>query len=748
MTLRRAASILAAAFILGVPAVAQARAGHGALLVGVGRADITPVTGVYKGGWVCTCARAMGQWSRLYARAVLLRRGSHEVALVAMDLAFLDDGMVRDALALDQGLGLSDANVIVGATHTHGAQAGYMNFPTYNTILPSLPAQEGESNLNNLSFQSVVNTATNRPMYDFMTRQLALAIRRAVDDLRPGRIGWGYTQLLGVTQNRSLGAHLADFGITNVGPNGGSVSQDPGGYRDTIDPAVNVLRVDQLRRVRRRVRDMPVGIFSTFANHGTVVKGPFLYYSADHQGMAERMVESAIRHAGRVPAGQDVVTAFANSDAGDMTSGIQYSGPADAEYVGMREAEAMLSAWRQAGRHMTASPVLGARLRYMWTRTCWCGQDGTDTTPWFSQAQGAGSEEGRTVFYYLGLANEGDHLPVAIGPQGDKVMIVPEKGSIPQAIPFSVMQIGDRLLATVAGEPTVGVGDMLRQAIGQVVAGHGISRVVVVGYANGYTDYFTTPAEYEIQAYEGGSTVYGRNSALVLRDTLVDLARRLVNGQPAPTPYPFDPNDGVHVGSAGYGSGAASGTATSQPSTTQRLAHATFVWSGGANGIDRPADRAFVSVQRRVHRRWVPFTTDLGLEIAWLSSPNGQYSASWEPPLSTPTGTYRFKVSAKRYSLASRPFVVTPATTLTPRLAGGAIELSYPPAIENQDWDYRPSAADGGQVSFSVGGRLIVERRSRGTSFPIPGGASVVIPAHGAHDRWGNTNAQMVSVLR
>ena len=61
----------------------------------------------------------------IYARAVVLREGSHEVALVAMDLAFLDDGMVRDALALDQGLGLSDANVIVGATHTHGAQAGY-----------------------------------------------------------------------------------------------------------------------------------------------------------------------------------------------------------------------------------------------------------------------------------------------------------------------------------------------------------------------------------------------------------------------------------------------------------------------------------------------------------------------------------------------------------------------------------------------------------------------------------------------
>jgi neutral ceramidase len=384
----------------------------------------------------------------------------------------------------------------------------------------------------------------------------------------------------------------------------------------------------------------------------------------------------------------------------------------------------------------------------MWTRTCWCGQEGTDTTPWLSQAQGAGSEEGRTAFYYLGLANEGDRLPLAVGPQGDKVVIVPEKGGIPQAIPFNVMQIGDRLLATVAGEPTVGVGNMLRQQIGQVVAGHGIRRVVVVGYANGYTDYFTTPAEYEIQAYEGGSTVYGKNSALVLRDTLVDLARRLVDGRTAPTPYPYDPNQGVHVGSAGYGSGAVTGRVTSQPSNAQRLSHATFAWNGGANGIDRPVDRPFVSVQRRVHKRWVTFTNDLGLQIAWLSGADGGYSASWEPPLSTPTGTYRFTVTAKRYSLSSRPFAVTRANTLTPRLVGGAIELTYPSAVQNQDWDYRPAAANGGQISFKVGAQLIVERRSKGNSFRIPGGASVAIPAGGARDRWGNTNSQMVSFLR
>lgn len=62
-----------------------------------------------------------------------------------MDLAFLDDGMVRDAIALDRGLGFSDANVIVGATHTHGSQSGYMNFTSYNSILPSTATQQGRT---------------------------------------------------------------------------------------------------------------------------------------------------------------------------------------------------------------------------------------------------------------------------------------------------------------------------------------------------------------------------------------------------------------------------------------------------------------------------------------------------------------------------------------------------------------------------------------------------------------------------
>jgi neutral ceramidase len=725
---------------LAAPTVANAA--QPKLEVGVGRADITPVTGVYKGGWACTCATALGQQERLYARVVVLKEGNTKVALVAEDLFAVPAGMIRDAAALDQDIGFSEQNVIDSATHTHSSQSGYMNNSGDNLILPS----DG-----NLDLSHTTGAAADPVMYSFMTRQLALAIRRANADLRPGAEGWGATELLGVTENRSLGAHLADYGVTNAGPNGGTVSEDPGGYADTIDPRVNVLRVDQYRRVKTHgrwvTRRVPVGAFSTFANHGTVDHANFRYYAADHQGTAERVVEAAIRAAGGAAPGQDVVNAFANSDAGDMTAGIDHVGPAAAQWVGNQEAAAMLRAWRAAGRSMSSHPVIALR----WTRVCFCGQstsEGTvDSQAWVGKAAGAGSEEGQTIFYYHGLAHEGDRLPFDRGPQGDKITVL--KAPVSQAVPFTVLRVGDGLIATIPGEPTVGVGAQIRAAIDPELAGSPIHHLALVGYAGDYLNYFTTPAEYEQQAYEGGFTMYGEYSAGVLRDALAGLTHDLLTGQPAPAPYDYDPNDGVHVTSAGYGNGAQAATPTAQPQGAVRLGHTSLEWSSGtagANGIDRPVDRAFVTIQRRSRKGWTTVTNDLGVQIEWSSDKDGNYTAAWEVPLDAAPGGYRFVVTAKQYRLSSSPFTVAAGAILQPQVTGGRVKLGYPQAFLLNDWTYRPVGAAGGAVTFVADGHKKLVRERGSTGFPIPRGTSVVIPARGARDRYGNTNAQPLDV--
>jgi hypothetical protein len=275
------------------------------------------------------------------------------------------------------------------------------------------------------------------------------------------------------------------------------------------------------------------------------------------------------------------------------------------------------------------------------------------------------------------------------------------------------------------------------------VSGAGIHRVVIVGYVGEYLDYFTTPAEYERQHYEGGSTLYGHYATLVLRDSLTDLARRLVSGLPAPSPYPFDPNHGIHVGIVNYGPGADSGSATAQPNAVRRLQRATFSWKGGPNGIDRPVDRAYVTIQRSTAHGWRPVTDDLGLEILWSADARGSYTAQWEVPLSGTVGTYRFVVTAKQYGLRSKPFDVAPSTSLAPAGAGAVARLGYPAAITNVDLTYRPPYASGGSITFLVDGQQL-KVSTRATEFPIPAGTTVSIPAHGARDPYGNTNANAI----
>ncbi|GAC1437547.1 MAG: hypothetical protein NVSMB51_11840 [Solirubrobacteraceae bacterium] len=565
--------------------VGPASAAAGTLEVGVGRADITPPTGYDMMGWVRSDGVVIGQHTRLWARVIVLRQGARKIALVAEDLNGIPGGMLAAAAAVDGDLGYSEQNVLDSASHTHAAPTGFYNLSSYNSVVPT-PATPGQFNLTG---------SLDPQLYAFEVRQLALAIRRADANLGPGTAGWGQTQLLGVTQNRSLEAHLANFGIQEAAGTG-NVGQDPGGYANTIDPQVDVLRVDK----SIAGRDVPVGMWSSFADHGTVNHVQFDYYNEDHHGPAMNIVESQIRRSGHVPAGQDVIDAYGNSDEGDQTAGIVRAGPAAAEWVGQQEAQAFLAAWQQAGMQMDGSP----RLDWRWTRLCWCGQATPDgavaSSSQFGVPQGTGSEEGRgPLFDLTRVSLEGDHLPFSTGgPFSDEIQSpLPIKG--PQAVPLFSLRVGDRMIVSVPGEMTVELGRRLRHAVSLATAGAGISSVVIAGLANEYASYFTTPAEFDAQHYEGGSTIYGRASGTLILQTLADLSKALVTDAPPRAADPYDPRNGVTTGAPPFGTGAAGGAVLAQPAATvERLRHATFSWRGGPRGEDRPLDRAFVTVSR------------------------------------------------------------------------------------------------------------------------------------------------------
>jgi neutral ceramidase len=717
---RRLLPVVVLAALVAAPARASAAP---PLRAGAGQADITPPhTGYYLGGWTRADRVAQGVSTRIFANALVLQRGHRKLALVAVELFAVPAGLQEAVAGKLAARGFDKTNVVLAASHTHSGPGGYANNPTYNTAAPSI-----ETIADPLSFVELIDPQpADTQLYTYLVDRITTAVVRADADRAPAAAAWGRGRLTGLTQNRSIEAHLADHGMRL--PYGeGKPDMDPDGVVHTIDPEVDVLRVDKLRGKRR----VPIGAWSSFANHGTVVHSEFQAYSGDHHAAAWRKFAARVRRAGRVPRRQTVVNVYPNGAEGDQTAGIVNVGPAAADRVGTVEAGAMFRAWRRAGRGLSRRPALAGR----WTRTCFCGRD-TATGPVDDHGEVGigfltGSEEGRGPLYDItGVPFEGRTSPSSTPQQGNKIA-AQGVGNPPPAVPITVWRIGSRAIASIPGEATKEVGARVRAAVGKALAPAGVKGIAIAGLANEFIQYVSTPEEYGQQSYEGASSLFGPHEGTFLTERLTELAQAIADGKPAPEPYELDPSYGVEPNGEPYPSGAGSGAIAEQPpARVQRLQRATLSWTGAPSGADMPVDRAFITAQRRLGGRWRRYADDLGMQFLWRVDDAGTYSAQWEVPLSAPAGRYRLRVTAARYGLTSKPFVVTPSTALTVERVQRGVRLRYPEAVVNVDLTTRPVAASGGVVRSSAG----VVRRRRGSVFAVPAGATVTA----ARDRYGN----------
>ena len=721
------------------------------LKAGVGKADITPQTGYYLGGWTRADRTAQGQHTRLFSRAMVLERQGRKFALVQVDLFMIPGGMVKQIGEILARRGFSERNILISASHTHSGPGGYANFPTLNTAAPSL-----QTATDPLSFARFFQPEKANPLlYSFLTRQISTAIRRADDDRAMATAGWGSSRIMGLTRNRSIEAHLADHGIIKDRGTG-KESDDPGGYEHTIDPNVNVLRVDKVRRARKgRLKRIPIGAWSTFADHGTVTKSSFQYYNADHHASAMRVFEQRVRNAAKVPARQEVLNVYGNSNEGDMSAGLTRDGPAASDYVGRIEAASMYDAWRRAGRNSSRTPAFSSR----WTRVCFCGQVVEEGQTVASESQVGipfltGSEEERgPLFDITGEELEDRRGPDAGPPHGVKVSAPGVGAGVPNAVPLVAFRLGRRMIVSLPAEGTKEMGARIKAAVRSQIAGSGIGDVVLSGLANEFILYLTTPQEYDRQHYEGGNTQFGRQSGNLLKNEIAGLAGRLARNQAAPVPYPFDAENGVGPTAVEYGPGAASATALTQTRPAYaRLQRAELSWQGGPLGLDRPVDKAFVTAQRMTRRGWVAEDSDLGLAMLWSVDAQGRYRVRWEIPRAAPRGTYRLLVTGKRYRLASNRFRVfgSPALKVT-RVDAPAgrytVALAYPEAVRDVDLTYRPRFAAGGRVRFKVGTKTVTVERKSSPYFTVkaPAGTAVRVAPLDARDRYSNGNGAAFS---
>ncbi|MCA9663223.1 MAG: neutral/alkaline non-lysosomal ceramidase N-terminal domain-containing protein [Myxococcales bacterium] len=484
------------------------RRAPGQLLAGAARVDITPPPGYPMGGHSFARTSARGAWGRLYARAlVFVDPRGQPLALVVGDLWAVSSGLtdaVIERLQTKHGLENFDrGSVIVSATHTHHSPAAFASDFAHN-------------------FAAAEVASFDRELFDAIAGGLAEAIAEAYVRREPAILRRVAAPVPGFSRNRSLPAFRADpeaaaWIAATPGPGlcAGPAGTEAEACR-AIDPTVFALRLE----ARRDRRLLGAAIFA--AAHPTAMANVTPVYHGDTFGVAAARLEEEL---GGGAATGPVIAIFNGAEgdvspawraqgyrealrvAGILGEGIRYllEAPASAVAVGsIRERHGLFTL---AGREFV--DPWGERRR-------------TGKHAWMGWPAANGAEDGPTG---ARVPPEGStrRRPTSDGHGLKKKMLLIADAFLPPEVPLAVVRLGDELLVTLPGEVTTIMGARIRDAVARS-ADTAPAQVHLIGLANTYRSYFTTPEEYDQQHYEGASTIYGRDSGHALASDLACLA--------------------------------------------------------------------------------------------------------------------------------------------------------------------------------------------------------------------------------
>jgi neutral ceramidase len=619
----------AATMFGATPASGQQATGY---RVGRGVADVTgPAAENGMMGYSMPQQQTAGIHLRTLARAFVVDDGANRVVFVTAELGALFQSVhqaVLRRLAETYGGLYTEQNVLLNATHTHAACGGDSHYAAYD--LATLGFQEQV-------FNAVVDGITE-------------AIGKAHDDLRPGALSLGRGELTDASVNRSRSAF-------DLNP-----AEDTRHFPQAIDPAVTVLRFSQGGR--------DVGAITWFATHGTSMTNENHLISSDNKGYAAFAWEHL---------DAEFVACFAQTNAGDMSPNLDLepgSGPTDDEFdntriIGERQFRAARSAFDSA--RVSMSGPVDAALCYVDLsevtvdgRFTPDGETHRTCTAAIGMSMLAGSTEDgpgipigegirNPLLDWLGgadvpippeLADEQAPKPVAV-PFG----AMPPHPWCPQVLPLQLMRIGELYLVAGPAEFTIVAGLRIRRSVAAEL-GVPLENVLIQGYANAYSQYVTTPEEYDSQQYEGASTLFGRYTLPAYQQEFTRLAAAMRAGERVPLgPVPPDmsgtlPNFQPGVVFDAPPPGRAFGDVLVEPASGyhrgERVA-VEFVTGHPKNDLRRGG--TYAEVQRLVDGRWVPVADDRdwSTQYHWKRSGVASSTATitWDVPAEVPTGRYR-----------------------------------------------------------------------------------------------------------
>lgn len=588
---------------------------------GAAEIDITPPPGLpVFGSSTEAQPRLTGYRMRLYTRAIALEDAAGErFVLVQADLGSISGLLHREVAARTADLGLGPDRILIAATHTHGAPGGYFGTGFYNRFASSRSGFDPE-------------------VLEWLASRIVRAIRGAFAELAPARVGAVEVPVPGISRNRSRDAWVRNF------------TDGPPAGRDEIDRTLRLLRIDRVDGSGSR----PMAAFLSFAVHGTAASIHQKLTHGDLQAVAAEVLRTRVlRSYGGGFFLDRFVPAVVNGAEGDVSPDYREQSFAEADRIGTALAEAAFSAFRSLDGALTE-----VELRHAYREVRLPNEetsDGPDGALCDRAVVGlpvlGGAEDGRSRFYgKLGIREGAPRKPPR-GCQQEKRTalgflqgLLLKPADFPRLGPFQMLRLGTTMtIVTVPGEPTTETGRAIREAV-QRAGPAGI--VAVVGLSDEYVGYWATRAEYAVQDYEGGSTLYGPHESTLARDQ----AGRLASATSASTAAAsqFEP-DREFFPSAPKSLWGTRGPCRSDAWRAVRVrrtgAGVSFDWKGLAR--DENCDAVpRVSVEcgdRPLAIDGIP-VDDRGLDFEVSRSGKRDWTAKWLPRAPVPAATCRFRV--------------------------------------------------------------------------------------------------------
>jgi neutral ceramidase len=515
---------------------------EGEYLIGVGKGDITgPVVEINMMGYADTAQSGTGLRQRLYCRAFIIgstQTPSERVVYLVLDTQSGDTAVRHGIIEGLRALGneyevYTKNNIAVTGTHSHSGPGAWLNY-----LLPQVTSKGFYKD----SYQAIVDGSV-------------LAIQRAHQNLVSGHLSIGTLEVEGVNINRSPYAYLAN------------PKAERGLYKYDVDKTMTVLNFE------RASDNLPIGLLSWYAVHGTSLFQNNTLITGDNKGVAANLLENSMKKDN-----PDFVAGFSQSNVGDTSPNILgavcedtglecrfndstcdgKTAPCRGRGPYFRYLDQGTRSGFEIGRrqYAAAKQLLGSSLDRlsgsasvssfhtfvnMSSYTFPSLKNASQMLQTCSAALGhgfaGGTTDGPGAFDFKQGTNDSDDSPSLKNPlwkaarrfvhePSDEQILCQHPKPIlldvgaaekpyawtPNIVDIQVLRVGPLIIIVAPGEATTMSGRRWRNAIASAapsILSISQPHVVLGGPANTYAHYIATEEEYKIQRYEGASTLFG-----------------------------------------------------------------------------------------------------------------------------------------------------------------------------------------------------------------------------------------------